>query len=96
MPYNGLVESAVHVPHFGAPAGYVSMTCNFVAQIPSVPLAVYLAPSLIGAVLLCIALPLAFIYWRRLASDVANYKQMWHKRRYHVSLGLCQSHDYNA
>ncbi len=64
-------------------AGTVSMTCvSSSNQQQAVPLAVYLAPTLIGGVgILAIAL-LAFLYWRRLAGDVANYKQLWHKRRY--------------
>ena len=65
-------------------AGTVSMTCvsSSSQQQSSVPLAVYLAPTLIGGVaILAIAL-LAFLYWRRLAGDVASYKQLWHKRRY--------------
>ena len=63
-------------------AGNVSMTCVLDASTAGVPLAVYLAPSVLGALLVCIVLPLAFVYWRRLAGDVANYKQIWHKRRY--------------
>ncbi len=65
------------------------MTCvaNTVTDI-TVPLAVYLAPSIIGFLLLVVALPLSFLYWRRLATDVANYKQMWHKRRWPICIAL--------
>ena len=73
-------------------AGNVSLTCVFTASQPGLPLAVYLAPSLIGALLLCIAIPLAFVYWRRLAADLASYKQMWHKRRSANELCLLPSH----
>ena len=61
------------------------MTCVYTTMpyySSGVPLAAYLAPSLIGAFLLIIFLPLAFLYWRRVIDDVANYKQIWHKRRY--------------
>ena len=64
-------------------AGTVSMTCvssKYVQQ--AVPLAVYLAPTLIGSVAFLAVILVAFLYWRRLAGDVANYKQLWHKRRY--------------
>lgn len=47
-----------------------------------VPLVSFIVPSVVGGLLLAIALPLAFIYWRRLAGDLATYKQIWHKRRY--------------
>ena len=47
-----------------------------------VPLASFIVPSVVGGLLLALALPLAFIYWRRLAGDLATYKQIWHKRRY--------------
>ncbi len=55
-------------------AGTVSMTCvSSSNQQQAVPLAVYLAPTLIGGVgILAIAL-LAFLYWRRLVtSQITN------------------------
>lgn len=60
------------------------MTCILKAQSlhDSVSLAAYLVPGVVGALLLSLALPLVFIYWRRLAGDLATYKQIWHKRRY--------------
>ncbi len=64
-------------------AGTVSMTCvssKYLQQ--TVPLAVYLAPTLIGSLAILAVILVAFLYWRRLAGDVANYKQLWHKRRY--------------
>lgn len=58
------------------------MTCDAATvTTPTLPLAVYLAPSIVGFVLLAVILPLAFFYWRKMAGDVANYKQIWHKRR---------------
>lgn len=62
--------------------GNVSMTCIFKDPPNDSHLAAYLVPSVVGALLLCLAVPLAFIYWRRLAGDLATYKQIWHKRRY--------------
>ncbi|DBA91536.1 TPA: hypothetical protein ACH3X1_003159 [Trebouxia sp. C0004] len=62
--------------------GTVSMTCvssEFLQQ--AVPLAVYLAPTLIGSLAALAVILVAFLYWRRLAGDVASYKQLWHKRR---------------
>ena len=47
-----------------------------------VPLASFLVPAVVGGLLLVLAVPLAFIYWRRLAGDLATYKQIWHKRRF--------------
>ncbi len=59
------------------------MTCvSSKYQQQAVPLAAYLAPTLIGSVAILAVILVAFLYWRRLAGDVANYKQLWHKRRY--------------
>lgn len=59
------------------------MTCISSQLSPDrVPLVGLIVPSVVGGLLLAIAVPLAFIYWRRLAGDLANYKQIWHKRRY--------------
>ena len=59
------------------------MTCISSQMSPGhVPLASFIVPSVVGGLLLAFAIPLAFIYWRRLAGDLATYKQIWHKRRY--------------
>ena len=55
-----------------------------------VPLASFLVPSVFGGLLLFFAITLAFIYWRRLAGDLASYKQIWHKRRYLSGWRLAQ------
>ena len=60
------------------------MSSKYVQQ--AVPLAVYLAPTLVGGVAFLAVILVAFLYWRRLAGDVANYKQLWHKRRYSAPL----------
>ena len=59
------------------------MTCTSSQIRPDhVPLASFLVPAVVGGLLLVLAVPLGFIYWRRLAGDLATYKQIWHKRRY--------------
>ena len=69
--------------------GNVSMQC-ILSQMPNhVPLASFIVPSVVGGLLLAIAVPLAFIYWRRLAGDLATYKQIWHKRRYLSAYFTC-------
>ena len=63
-------------------AGNVSMTCAADTQgPPALPLSVFLAPSIIGFLLLLTVIFVFGFYWRRLATDVATYKQSWHKRR---------------
>lgn len=69
------------------------MTCVLDGAIPALPIAIYVVPSVIGAVMLCMVLLLGFVYWRRLASDVANYKQMWHKRRYVIAVVCHMPHE---
>ena len=63
-------------------AGNVSMTCVLDTQgQQTLPVALYVAPSVVGFLLLFVVVPLAFLYWRRLAGDLATYKQTWNKRR---------------